>query len=172
MWFCDECGAETVGGDPERAVAPECPTHGPRWRLVRNAPCAEVVIVRQGRVLLTRRAREPHKDLWELPGGYVDRGEHPTRAAVREIREELGIDVVLTGLVTTSLEESPNGETLVITAYEGITDVEEPDPDPGEVSEWRWFERDAIPERMAGRDRDRLVDWIEGRTVPLPGDGL
>lgn len=128
--------------------------------------------MRQGQVLLTRRAREPYRDQWELPGGYVDRGEHPTVAAVREVREELGIDVVLTGLVTSSLEDSPHGETLLITAYEGITDAETPEPDPGEVSEWRWFDRDQIPDQMAGRDRDRLVDWIEGRTVPLPGDGL
>lgn len=172
MWFCDECGSEATGGDPTRGEAPECATHGPRWRLVRNAPCAEVVIVREGQVLLTRRARDPYEGWWELPGGFVDRGEHPTSAAVREVREELGIDVVLTGLVTTSVEESPYGDTLLITAYEAITDAEEPEPDPGEVSEWRWFDRDDIPEEMAGRDRERLVDWLEGRTVPLPGDGL
>ena len=48
MWFCDECGAPAVGGDPAAADPPLCPEHGPRWRLVRNAPCAEVLVERDG----------------------------------------------------------------------------------------------------------------------------
>lgn len=173
MWFCDECGAATVGGDPARADPPSCADHGPRWRLVRNAPCAEAIVVDpDGRVLLGRRAKAPMQGRWEIPGGFVDRGEHSAEAAVRELREEMGIDIVLTGLVGTYLETASNGECLAITAYTARTESSEVRPDPAEVSEWAWVSPTDFPAEMAGRDRERLRDWVAGRTVPLPADGL
>lgn len=47
-----------------------------------------------GRVLLAQRPKsKPLADLWEFPGGKVHSGESPEAAAVRELREELGIDI-------------------------------------------------------------------------------
>ena len=170
MWFCDECGAPAVGGDPAAADPPLCPEHGPRWRLVRNARCAEVLGERDGKVLLARRAHEPFVGMWEVPGGFVDRGEHPVDAAVRELQEELGLTVELTALLGTYLEASAYGECLEITCYLGTT-AGEPVANPAEVGEWAWFGPDQVPEVMAGRDRERVLDWAAGRAVPLPADG-
>jgi 8-oxo-dGTP diphosphatase len=58
------------------------------------------VIVRDGTVLVCRRA--PHKDaagLWEFPGGKVEAGETAQEALARELREELGVDVVVGALL-------------------------------------------------------------------------
>lgn len=172
MWFCDECGATATGGDRTRGEPPACPEHGPRWRLVRNAPCAGAVIVRDGRLLLARRAKEPYAGWWEVPGGFVELGEHPAEAAVREVREELGIAIELTGLVGEYLEVSGLGETLQVTVYEATTGPDDPVPDPDEVLEWRWFAPEEVPPELAGRHRIRVDDWIAGRTVALPADGL
>lgn len=171
MWFCDECGRPAEGGDPAAADPPVCAEHGPRWRLVRNASCAEVLVERNGRVLLGRRGREPFAGMWEIPGGFVDRGEHPVDTAVRELREEMGIAVELTALLGTYLEQSAHGECLEITCYLGRTADPEPVADPIEVSEWGWFGPTDLPAVMAGRDRERLEDWKAGRAVPLPADG-
>jgi ADP-ribose pyrophosphatase YjhB (NUDIX family) len=109
--------------------------------------------------------------MWEVPGGFVERGEHPADAAVREVREELGVDVVLTGLVGMYLEQSSRGESLLITCYTASTSATEVSPDPDEVSDWGWFAPADLPEEMAGRHRLRLDDWLAGRTVALPADG-
>lgn len=171
MWWCDECGQPATGEVAPLGAPPVCATHGPRWRLVRNAPATGAVIVRDGRILLARRAKEPYAGWWEVPGGFVELGEHPTEAAVREVREELGIEVALTGLVGIYLEVSGFGEQLQVTVYEASTEAEVCVPDPTEVAEWAWFEPVDVPVELAGRHRIRIDDWIAGRTVSLPADG-
>lgn len=167
MAYCDECGIPCSGRTP----VPVCAEHGPRWRLVRNAPCAAVVIVRHGRVLLSRRAREPWAGDWEVPGGFVELGEHPEDTAVREAREELAIDIELTGLLGIYTVRHPLSDWLQVTVYTAATGDTEPVADPDEVSEWRWFEPADIPQIMASDHRQKIDDWLAGRAVPLPTAG-
>ena len=54
-----------------------------------------VCVVQAGRVLLTQRARPPFENLWSLPGGHVKRGESLRDAALRELKEETGINASL-----------------------------------------------------------------------------
>ena len=65
------------------------------WRsALRNAKrCASAVIVREGRVLLGRRAGEPGRGQWDIPGGFLNPWEHPADGAMREVREETGLEV-------------------------------------------------------------------------------
>jgi 8-oxo-dGTP diphosphatase len=52
-----------------------------------------VVLDRRGRLLLVRRANEPGRGLWSVPGGRVEAGESVTAAVEREVREETGLAV-------------------------------------------------------------------------------
>lgn len=70
-----------------------------------------VVVLRDDAVLLIRRARPPREGQWSLPGGAQKTGESVVQAALREVREETGVDVEVRGLldVIDSIQEDPDG---------------------------------------------------------------
>ena len=85
--------------------------------LAKNPTSMVVVAValrrRDGRWLMHRRPPETHHGgLWEFPGGKVEPGETPRAALVREVNEELGMDLDIAGLRLAALAESAAGESV------------------------------------------------------------
>ena len=64
-----------------------------------NVVCA--VIVNKGRIFACQRGYGEWKDWWEFPGGKIESGESPEEALLREIREELSIDIAIDRHLTT-----------------------------------------------------------------------
>lgn len=62
-------------------------------------PAVGVVCIRDGEVLLIRRAKPPRKGEWSLPGGRIEHGERAVDAALRELREETGVEAEIVGLI-------------------------------------------------------------------------
>ncbi len=57
------------------------------------------VVIHEGKVLLIKRGKEPYKGLWTIPGGVQRVGESIAEAALRELREEAGIDGEAVGIL-------------------------------------------------------------------------
>jgi len=73
---------------------------------------------RDGRVLMAQRpADKQHGGLWEFPGGKVEAGEVPKAALVRELREELGIEIDPDALDAVAFSESPGERHVVLMLY-------------------------------------------------------
>jgi 8-oxo-dGTP diphosphatase len=72
----------------------------------------------QHRLLVVRRANEPGRGLWSIPGGRVEPGEDDVTAVAREVAEETGLIVVVGPLVGEVEREGPNGRLYVIRDYE------------------------------------------------------
>ena len=108
-------------------------------------PCVTVLPVdERGRVLLAWHAG--HTDGWGTVGGAVDPGESPVEAAVREAREEIGVDIRLGRLLTVlggpDYEITyPNGDRVayVPAVYEAEIINGTPSPSDGELSKVAWF---------------------------------
>ncbi len=89
--FCPRCGQKTLGGDSPKFF--EC--EGCSYRLYLNTTVAVAPLIfdLEGKLLLVRRARDPHKGKLGIPGGFVDQGESAEDALRRELFEELKLSV-------------------------------------------------------------------------------
>lgn len=87
--FCPACGSELAAGGDGGGRCERC---GRSW--YRNpAPTVGVAVVDGDRALVTVRARPPERGRLDVPGGFLEPGEHPIDGLRREVREEIGIDV-------------------------------------------------------------------------------
>lgn len=108
--FCPKCGGQTL-----QSVSPKEFRCGCGFHFFQNVATAVMVaLCWQDEVLVAVRARNPGKGLLDLPGGFVDPGESLEEALVRELQEELGLDV--SAQPFTYLGSFPN-----IYPYDGIT---------------------------------------------------
>jgi ADP-ribose pyrophosphatase YjhB (NUDIX family) len=134
-----------------------------------------VAILEDGKILLTRRE---DFEVWCLPGGAVDEGESVAQAAIRETREETGLEVELTRLVGiySSPHAAEGGRHVVLFAARPVGG--EPAPQPGEVIEMRYCLPGEIPEALLVGQRQRIDDALDGAgglawrmeyTWPFPG---
>jgi 8-oxo-dGTP diphosphatase len=105
---------------------------------------ASIAVFRDGLVLLAARGKKPMAGVFSLPGGVVEPGETLAEAALRELREEVGIEAELLGFVThvEIIERGPSGEPtrhFVIAAHAGRWLSGEPRTGP-EALEIRWVD--------------------------------
>ncbi len=119
-------------------------------RLYPNRPylAASAAIMRNGKVLVVRRARAPANGVFSLPGGVVETGETLHEAVAREVREETGLTiepVALAGFRETIVRDKENRveRHFVILPFAARWIAGEPMLNE-ELSEWRWVDQDEL----------------------------
>jgi 8-oxo-dGTP diphosphatase len=156
--FCPDCGAEMPHVEAERVLSQSCDACGAvHWRNAK--PCAGALVVQDGRVLLGRRAVEPARGAWDIPGGFVEPWELPGDAAVREVREETGLEVRLAGLLIIVIDTYAGRDYTLNVYYvaEPIGGTLQPADDLAEV---QWFAPDELPSQFAfAHCAEVLAEW-------------
>jgi ADP-ribose pyrophosphatase YjhB (NUDIX family) len=119
---------------------------------------ASAAVIRQGRILLVRR-----RDIgtWEMPGGFVEEGEAPWEAAVRECLEESGVGVRPGPIV--GVYHRPR-QDLTVFVFRCRYESGEPIATE-EASDARWFPVEALPEPMVEVVHERIDDVRLGAEV-------
>ncbi len=122
-----------------------------------------VIKMASGKIVLVKRAIDPGYGKWVFPGGYVDRGEEITLAAVREAREEAGLDVRLDHLI--NIYSYPGRAPVIIVYAATMMSGELAVDDEG--LEAREFDVGEIPwDELAFRStREALRDYLDGRVA-------
>lgn len=165
--FCPRCGGALdrrllKPAEPERLVCTAC---GFVFYLDPKIAVGTIIRTEAQSLVLVRRAIDPGYGKWVFPGGYVDRGEPLPVAAIREAREECGLDVRLDGLV--NIYSYPGRVPVIVvyaaTALGGTLCV---DDEGLEIAE---FAATAIPwNELAFRSTSEgLRDYLAGLLHPV-----
>ncbi|WXG45160.1 MAG: NUDIX hydrolase [Candidatus Atabeyarchaeum deiterrae] len=129
--------------------------------MARRSPAltVDIIIVRKdGSVVLVKRLNPPFKGEWAIPGGFVEYGETVEAAAMREAKEETGIDVQLTRIVGvySRPDRDPRGHTVSVCYLARELGGElRADTDAKEA---RSFNRNSLPRRLAFDHDQMLID--------------
>ncbi len=169
MRFCSACGAELPAKPPVTCTA--CGTS--HW--LNPKPCANAIVVDHEQVLLARRSYAPWKDAWGSPGGFCERGEHPIETVEREVLEETGLRVHVTGYLGVWVDEYADAvgvedNDVINVAYYLAAPIggDESNFDPAEVSEVAWFPLDSLPAELAPpRTLERVLEALRSGSAPI-----
>ncbi len=165
--FCPRCSAEL---DLDRApTSVSCPA----CELVvyanpKPTVCA-LIVDDAGRLLLGRRAIEPFAGFWDLPGGFVEEGEHPLDALRRELLEETGLEIepgAFHGVWMDTYGPAADAGSILNMYWEARI-VSGTMQAADDVSELRWFAADDLPpnaELAFTTFADALAAWRKKRS--------
>jgi len=161
--YCPACGTECLLQSENERLRPVCPKCG----LVqyRNpSPAVSVFIVDDGKILLGKRADWNFEgEKWCFPCGYIEFDEDFLTAGCREVREETGLEVKITGIINVTHNFFNEGlHTLVIVLAARVIGGElQPNDD---LTELRWFGPDeSLPELAFEADRMIVEHYRQGK---------
>jgi ADP-ribose pyrophosphatase YjhB (NUDIX family) len=158
--FCPDCGHALPAPDrpPRRLLAQSCPACGAVH--YRNAkPTASALVIRDGAVLLGRRAVEPARGAWDIPGGFLEPWEEPAAGAIREVAEETGLRIRTTELLAI-LVDTYAGSYYTLNVHYLAEVIGGHERAADDLAELRWFAPGELPRRVAfANGRRALALW-------------
>ena len=157
--------ATPPGDNRERHVCTKC---GFVHYLDPKVACGTIA-EQDGRFTLIQRNIEPRKGFWSFPGGFMEVDETTEQAALRETREETGLDVKIDGhLATYSYPDSYFGNSIVVVVYRAtvLGGTLRPDDD---VSDVRMITPAEIPWKDLAFESSTSAfrDWLRFKGFPL-----
>jgi ADP-ribose pyrophosphatase YjhB (NUDIX family) len=117
-----------------------------------------------GRVLLARRAVEPDRGKWDVPGGFLEEGEHPLDALRRELAEETGLEIEPLDFVGVWMDRYGTGDEVAYTLnlYWTARVVSGTPRAADDVEELAWFGLDSVPsaDELAFTNVERVLGAV------------
>ncbi|MBO7742641.1 NUDIX hydrolase [Paenibacillus sp. MWE-103] len=165
--YCMSCGAPLAPRDVDGTMRHACTAEGCSFVHWGNYSIGVgALVLREGKVLLVRRAQEPGKGYWTNPGGYIEQLEMIHDTIVREVKEETGVEASVRGIV--ALRDLPRNIHNVYVAFAMDYIGGEPVPDGVEVDAAGFYSMEELETmNVAGFTR-----WLIDVALKSGGDGL
>jgi len=127
-------------------------------------PTADIIIEIKDKIVLIDRKNEPHG--WAIPGGFIDYGETTEKAALREAKEETGLDCQIIALlgVYSDPARDPRSHTISTVYVAQASDNSVPKGADDALTA-RLFHPDEFPDQLAFDHAAILKDYIEWKTL-------
>lgn len=160
--FCPKCGRRLslrLIDQHERLVCSGC-----GFIFYQNSkPCVGVLVVEDNRLLLVQRAIEPFKGYWDIPGGFLEAGEHPEAGAIRELQEETGLLIEPVQILGIFMDTYGPGQEPVMTIFY-IAQVAGGELRPGsDAAALQWFELEDLPEKIAFSSAQEALELLRNK---------
>ncbi|NMB56656.1 NUDIX hydrolase [Candidatus Beckwithbacteria bacterium] len=154
--FCANCGQKMKEEIPphDDRIRQVCPSCG--FIFYNNPkPTVVAIIEKEEKVLLAKRARDPYKDCWDLIGGFVETGETLEEALVREVKEEVNLDVLTATYYFNHIDTYKNAANGFVSKNLGVHFIVKVKDfntlKPGDdVFETAWFSWANLPKDLVG----------------------
>jgi ADP-ribose pyrophosphatase YjhB (NUDIX family) len=161
--YCPRCRAEMVDRHVYGRTRRVCPNPECRFvQFIDPKVSAAVIAERNNKVLMVKRVMEPARGSWCFPGGFMEIGETPQQTAMRECREESGLDVEISGLVDVFYYEDYRGGGVLI-MYKG--NIVGGQPRAGEDAQAvGFFGPNEVPENVVFDSNIKTLEaWRKGK---------
>jgi ADP-ribose pyrophosphatase YjhB (NUDIX family) len=167
---CIKCGKITAKKNDSCYI---CEAGHENW--INPAVGSTVFIIKDEKVLYGVRSQDPGKGKLDLPGGFIEVGESAERAAIREVKEEVGVDITLITLLGT-YPTSYDGRPILNLAFIANTSTDHVVPGDdmsGGDPVWRDIEDlpdsdEAAAEWFESAQKDLLVWWHQNQNQSAP----
>ncbi|KAA3634339.1 MAG: NUDIX hydrolase [Calditrichaeota bacterium] len=147
--YCPYCQTKLKTGIFDHIERLYCPEENCDFIFYQNpVPAAGAIVIKEGKILLVKRAHPPRIGDWCIPAGFMEYNEHPTETAVRELKEETGLDVELLSFfeVYSGNDDPRNNAVLILYLAKEVGGKLEAQDDALEVD---YFGFNELPENIA-----------------------
>ncbi|OGH38304.1 MAG: hypothetical protein A3B44_01495 [Candidatus Levybacteria bacterium RIFCSPLOWO2_01_FULL_38_21] len=154
--YCPHCASNLVPQAIDNEKVKKCSNCGfIFWN--NPKPVVSILLHKDGEILMLKRADEPFKNYWVLPGGFIYYRETAQNAIKRETKEETGLEIAVQGITGVYLiDDDPRGMHVDIIFYgtsKGKIRLSK------EHKNWKYFIPDQLPEHIAYKHRYAINDW-------------
>ncbi len=162
--YCPFCASPMEKRMSRRGMRNRCPACG--FTQYKNpVPSVGAIAVKEGRVLLIQRGVEPAKGAWVFPTGFIDEGESPPRACLRELREETGLEGRIVRIIEAYAEEADIYGSILVIMY--LVEVTGGELRPGDdAADARFFLPEELPDLLFHCFKDSMRRVLEEGLIP------
>lgn len=129
-----------------------------------------VMIFKDGKILLGKRHQDPEKadselhgeNTWTMPGGKLEYNETIEECALREVEEETGIKLKKFKVICVNNDKNEHAHFITIGVFADDFDGEASVKEPDEITEWKWFSLDDVPNKMFFPSEKILRNYKKG----------